>query len=230
MSEKILLGLLFSLICTFSQAQECMGFNMKSGSGFEMNNFDGKRKPTGKISYKIASVSKEGSDVIYTIDMESFNSKGKSEMKSTYKMRCNGSTLKMDARSLISEEQMKSVQDFQMKFTSQDIEYPGTFTVGQELKDASLKGEGTSGPLTINMNMLIANRKVESQEKITVPAGSFDAYKITSDMTMETAMGMKIRMEFQTVSYRAPGVLWDLKTETYRKGKLMAASELSRIY
>jgi hypothetical protein len=61
MSEKILLGLLFSLICTFSQAQECMGFNMKSGSGFEMNNFDGKRKPTGKISYKIASVSKEGS-------------------------------------------------------------------------------------------------------------------------------------------------------------------------
>jgi len=103
-------------------------------------------------------------------------------------------------------------------------------SVGQTLKNASLKGEGASGPLAIVINMLISNRKVESQEKLTIPAGTFDAYKISSDMNMETKMGLGVKMDFHTISYRAPGVLWDLKSETYRKGKLMATTELTKIY
>ena len=145
-------------------------------------------------------------------------------------MRCKGNVLSLDAKSLVSQEQLKSLENFQMKFTSDDIEYPAKLTVGDKLKDASLKGEGSSGPLAMTMNMLIFNRKVESQEKLTIPAGTFDAYKVTSDMTMETQMGMKIKFDIQAISYRADGVLWDLKTESYRKGKLVGTTVLSKIY
>jgi hypothetical protein len=231
MMKTILFAMLLSVmaICT-TQAQDCMGFNLKSGNGFEMESFDGKGKLIGKMTYKISDVSNEGGFVVYTIDFESFSSKGKSELKNTYKMRCKGNVLSLDAKSLVSQEQMKSLESFQMKFTSDDIEYPAKLTVGDKLKDASLKGEGSSGPLAMTMNMLIFNRKVESQEKLTIPAGTFDAYKVTSDMTMETQMGMKIKFDIQAISYRAEGVLWDLKTESYRKGKLMGTTVLSKIY
>ncbi|WAC09378.1 TapB family protein [Dyadobacter pollutisoli] len=231
MKKLVLWSILcFSMLCGQVFAQECAGLTMKEGGGFEMANFDGKGKSTGKIVYKIAKVSKEAAGTVFTIDMESFNTKGKSELKNTYKMLCDGNVLTLDANSMISQEQMKSFKDMEMKFTYDNIEYPAKFNVGDKLKDASVKGEGKSGPMPINFNMLIKNRVIAGQEKLTIPAGTYDAYKLTSDMNVEMVMGFPIKMDMQTISYRAPGVVWDLKTETYRKGKLMGYSELTKIY
>ncbi|MCE6989428.1 hypothetical protein [Dyadobacter sp. CY323] len=226
---------LWSIFCLLTVsfptfAQECIGFNLKEGSGFEMNNYDAKGKPAGKLTYKISKITSEGPSTVFSIEMESFSAKGKSELKNTYQMKCTGNTLLLDASSLISEEQLKSFKDMDMKFTYDNIEYPTKLTVGEKLKDASVKGEGKSGPMAINFNMKIKNREVVGQEKLTIPAGSYDAYKLKSDMNMEMVMGFPVKMDMQTVSYRAPGLIWDLKTETYRKGKLMGYSELSKIY
>jgi hypothetical protein len=228
--KSLVLSLVCLLSCTFSFAQECVGLTMKAGSGFEMNNYDGKGKQTGKLVYKIASVTKEDGKTVIAIDMETLDNKGKSEMKNSYKMKCDGNVLALDASSLISKEQLKSFENMEMKFTYDNIEYPGQLAVGQKLKDASVRGDGKSGPLNITFKMLIHNREVASQEKLTTPAGTFDVFKINSDMTMETAMGMNMKFEMNSVSYRAPGVIWDIKTETYRKGKLMGYSELAKIF
>ncbi|NIJ53094.1 TapB family protein [Dyadobacter arcticus] len=222
--------LCLSAFSTPSVAQECMGFNLKEGSGFEMNNFDGKGKPSGKLIYKIAKIASEGASTVFSVDMESLDTKGKSQLKNSYKLKCTGNVLIMDASSMINQEQLKSFQNMEMKFTYDNIEYPTKYSVGDKLKDASVKGEGKSGPMGITYNMHIKNRTVASQEKLTVPAGTYDAYKINSDLNMEMVMGFPVKMEMQTISYRAPGIIWDLKTETYRKGKLMAYSELSKIY
>jgi hypothetical protein len=231
MKNRFLLLLMFFFISLMpASAQECLGTTMKAGSGFDMNTFDGKGKPTGTIQYKITKVVPEGGLSLITMEMEVFNPKGKSELKNSYQIRCNGTTMMVDASTLINQEQMKSFENFQMKFTSTDIEYPVRMTVGEKLKDASLKGTGSSGPLAITINMLISNRNVESQEKITIPAGTFDAFKITSDMKMETKMGLGMTIDMNTISWRAPGVLWDLKSESYRKGKLVGRTELARIY
>lgn len=231
MKNRFLLLTAFLLLTIFSSyAQECFGVKMKTGSGFDMANYDGKGKLTGNISYKIAKVTQEGGMAVITMDMEVFDPKGNSQLKNTYQMKCNGSTLMMDASTLINQEQMKSFQNFNMKFTSSNIEYPTKLTVGEKLKDASLKGEGTSGPMAMTINMLISNRNVEAQEKVTIPAGTFDAYKLTSDMKMETKMGFGITIDINTISWRAPGVLWDIKSESYRKGKLIGRSELTKIY
>ncbi|SDE06208.1 hypothetical protein SAMN04487996_103236 [Dyadobacter soli] len=227
--------ILWSIACIMvlsvrSFAQECAGFAFKEGSGFEMNNFDGKGKSLGKLTYKIAKVTQEGANTVVMIDMESFNAKGKSELKNTYQMKCDGNMLTLDAASLISQEQLKSFQNMEMKFTYDNIEIPSKLSAGDKLKDAAVKGEGKSGPMTVVFNMLIKNRTVVGQEKLTIPAGSYDVYKINSDMNMEMVMGFPVKMELQNVSYRAPGIIWDLKTETYRKGKLMGYSELAKIY
>lgn len=227
--------LVWSLVCIIMlgskvHAQECAGFAFKEGGGFEMNNYDGKGKAIGKLIYKIAKVNIEGSNTIVTIDMESLNNKGKSELKNTYQMKCDGNTLTLDAAALISQEQLKSFQNMEMKFTYDNIEYPSKYNVGDKWKDASVKGEGRSGPMPVTFNLLIRNRTVAGQEKLTIPAGSYDVYKVNSDMMMDMVVGFPVKMEMQTTSYRAPGIIWDLKTETYRKGKLMGYSELAKIY
>ena len=128
MRNRFLL-LLAVILCSAAgvQAQECLGTTMKAGSGFEMTNYDGKGKPTGTINYKIAKVSSQGGMSVITIEMEVFNPKGKSELKNSYDMKCDGNTLYLDASTMINQEQMKSFENFQMKYTSTNIEFPNKF-------------------------------------------------------------------------------------------------------
>lgn len=213
-----------------SQAQECMGVMFKEGSGFEMVSSNAKGKETGRLLYTIEKVSKDGADLVIQMKVESKDTKGKSDMSNTMQMRCNGNEIRVDASTLIGQEQNKQFESFDMKFTSKDIVFPAKLSVGQTLPDASLHGEGSSGPVAITTDMTITNRKVEGKETIKVPAGTFDTYRVSSDMNVSTKTIMKISLDFNTVSYRSDKVLWDIKTESYRKGKLMGVTELSKIF
>lgn len=212
------------------RAQECMGIVLKEGSGFEMVTSNEKGKQTGRLLYKIKKVSKSGADTVIDIDVESFDAKGKSQMANSMQMRCNGNELRVDASTMMLQDQNKQYEAFDMKFTSKDVIFPAKLSVGQTLPDASLHGEGSSGPMAMTTDMTITNRKVEAQETVTVPAGTFDTYKVTSDMNVTSKTLVKIALDFNTVSYRSAQVLWDVKTETYRKGKLIGISELSKIF
>lgn len=212
------------------RAQSCFGVLIKEGGGFEMTNFDGKGKSVGTLKYRFVSVREESGFTVADIELESFSNKGKSEYKQKFTMQCNGNESMIDARSMVMEEQLKSFDSYKMTLTSNDIVYPNQFQVGQTLKDASLKGSGDMSGIPIEFDMQITDRKVVSKEKINVGAGEFDAFKITAHNKMMNKTVVTINVDFETVSYRAPGVIWDLKTETYRKGKLIAASELTKIY
>ncbi len=195
-----------------------------------MASFDAKGKPEGTLKYKFAKVSQEDGYTVADVELESFSSKGKSQYKQKFSMKCNGNESLIDASSLVMEEQLKSFESYNMKLTSNDIVYPNQFSVGQTLKDASLSGTGDMSGIPIAFDMNITNRKVVAKEKISVGAGEFEAYKITASNKMTNKTVITINLEFETVSYRSPGVIWDIKSETYRKGKLLSRTELTKIY
>jgi hypothetical protein len=71
----------------------------------------------------------------------------------------------------------------------------------------------------------ISNRKVLGNETVTVPAGTFNCYKITYDV--ETKLMFKINTN--VVEYINKGV-GNVKTETYdKKGKMLSATVLSEV-
>lgn len=195
-----------------------------------MANFDAKGKSTGTLKYKFAKVSQEGGYTVVDIVVESLSPKGKSEHTQKFSMKCDGNESYIDALSMMMEEQKKSFESFNMKFTSNDVVFPARLSVGETLKDASLNGTGDMSGIPITFNMNITNRKVVAQEKVKVGAGEFDAYKITGNSKITTKTIANISFEIETISYRAPGVLWDIKSESYRKGKLVSSSELTKIY
>lgn len=226
---------LFTLIAllalwTKGQAQECFGTKLKEGAGFEMTSFNGKGKPTGTLHYKFARVSQEGGYTVVEIEMESFSEKGKPQSKQRLKMRCDGNESLIDAGSLIMEDQRKTYDSYNMKFTSQDIVYPNQYNVGQTLKDASLKGSGDMSGMPMSLEMELTDRKVTAKEAITVGAGTFDAYKITATNKVVSKTIIPVKVQFETVSYRAPGVIWDVKSETYSRGKLVGSTELTKVF
>ncbi len=230
-STIIILVLCLAVLAPAS-AQQCLGVTIKEGSGAEMASYNGKGKPDGTVRYKYTKITNSGGTVVADVSVEHLDAKGKSTGVHTYQMRCNGNEILVDGSSLINEEQKKAFKDYRMKFTSTDIVIPQKLSVGQTLGDASVKAEGgpDGQPNMFRLTVDNKNRKVESEESLTVPAGHFKVYKITSDISSVIQMGFPIRFQFQSVSYRDAGTLWDIRSETYSKGKLMGYTELTRIF
>lgn len=223
--------LVFAIVFTQNiHAQTCFGNTIKKGSGYEMASFNAKGKLQSKNVFTFKDVRKEGEFTVIEIENETFSAKGKSEGISKYSAKCNGNKLLVDGQSMISAEQQKSMAEYKMTFTGSGLERPSKFEIGKTLPDSNLKGKGKASAMDVTMDLNIINRKVESKEKITTPYGTHEAFKINADLTMKMVTIIPISFEYQVVSYVLPNELWDLKTETYRKGKLMSYSELVRVF
>lgn len=109
------------------------------------------------------------------------------------------------------------------RIESTDMQFPSGMTVGQQLKDASIQ-LSLDGPVPVNMVSNISNRKVESRESVTTPAGTFDCYKISYDLFSKVSI---VKTEGRVVEWYAPGVGL-VRSESYnKKDKLLGFNELT---
>ncbi len=202
----------------------------KTGMQFEMSTFDAKNKPTGKISYSVKDVRKEGSSTVMDMTAQFEEEKGKQRPPYSVRYTCTGDELVADLSGMMQSMQ-SNMKDMELKMKMNKLVYPSKLSAGQKLSDGQLEAELiTNGTTMSTMAMTIANRQVDGQQSITTPAGTFDTYKITSDMNMENRVfGMPIRSSMRVVSYRALNQILDVKSETYNKnGKLMGYTLLTK--
>ncbi|GAB2601548.1 TapB family protein [Spirosoma areae] len=215
----------------YGYAQDCLGMTFKAGMGFELSHFNPKDKPIGKVIYQVKDVHKEGSSTVMDITAQFEDEKGKQRPPYMIHYTCTGNELVADMSGMMQAMQSNGPKDMEMKLKTNKLVYPGKLSVGQKLSDGQMEAEMTSnGNTMMNMSMTMANRQVESKEALTTPAGKFDAYKVSSDMSFENkVMGIPIRNSMRVVSYRADNQLFDIKSETYNKnGKLMGYSLLTK--
>jgi len=107
------------------------------------------------------------------------------------------------------------------------MSYPKVMAPGMTLKDGFVEAVISNEGMTfMTMRTDITNIKVEAIESITVPAGTYTAYKISSDFTSKTGF-MTINMK--TISWMVAG-LGAVRTETYsKKGDLVGYSVISKV-
>lgn len=227
----LLVALLINLLSTvYCAAQDCLGMTFKSGMNYELSTFNARDKPTGKIVYSVKDVRQEGGATVMDITAQFEDEKGKQQPSYTIHYTCTGDELVADMSGMVQSMQ-SGMKDAEMRLKSNKLVYPGKLSVGQKLADGQMEAEMLSkGTTMMTMNMTMSNRQVESKAPITTPAGTFDAYKVTSDMSFENRMmGIPIRGSMRTVSYRAANQLFDVRSETYNKsGKLMGYTLLSK--
>ena len=133
----------------------------------------------------------------------------------------------IDMRNFISDEQLKAFGEQELAVDSENLEMPSNLSVGQTLKDGSVKvtASGSGIPMAITVN--ITNRKVVGKESVTTPAGTYDCFKITSDIATQTQMGIKMNVNISSIDW-VTSKLGIIKSESYNKnGKSMGYTVLS---
>ncbi|MCK8490505.1 MULTISPECIES: hypothetical protein [Spirosoma] len=220
-------------LLTNSRAQDCMGIALKSGMSFELSTFNAKDKPTGKITYQVKDVHKEGSSTVMDIVAQFQDEKGNQRPPYPIHYTCTGDELVADLSGM-AQGMQSSMKDMEMKLKTNKLVYPRKLSVGQKLDEGKMEADIlTNGTPMMNMMMTMSNRQVEGQESVTTPAGTFDTYKITSDISYENrplAIPIPIRGTMRVVSYRSNNQLLDIKSENYNKnGKLMGYTLLSKV-
>ena len=230
MKTLLITLLIHSLSTGYCAAQDCLGMTFKSGMNYELSTFNAKDKPTGKITYQINGVRRAGPSTVLDITARFEDEKGKQQPPYTIQYTCTGDELVADMSGIMQSMQ-GGLKDGEMRLKSNTLAYPGKLSVGQKLADGRMETELLSkGTTLMTMSMTMSNRQVESKSPVTTPAGTFDAYKVTSDMSFENRMmGIPVRGTMKTVSYRAASQLFDVRSETYNKsGKLMGYTLLSK--
>jgi hypothetical protein len=224
-----LLGLFLNPVFTF--AQDCVAYlPFKKGAELELTNYDKNKQATTKVLHQVVDFKNAGGASVIDVQTKTTDLKKNKEMGiSKYQAKCENGAYKFQFGSFVmaSNEQMSNLKDFEVQAEGDFIEIPSSPQAGQALQGGQLKIKtlinGTANPM-LNQTITVSNRKVEGMEKVTTAAGTFDCVKISEDVEFKTI----IKFQVNTVSWYSKEVGL-VKSESYRKGKLMGSTELSSI-
>jgi hypothetical protein len=222
--------LLFSLLLVFImlglmvQAQDCSFYPVRAGAIMGYQSIDAKGKITGTSRITILGKDQQGNATVYNVKSESFDEKNKPLTTNEYAMKCEDGVFSVDMKSMIDPKSMEGFKDMEITFSGTDMTYPQSLSVGQSLPDANVTmGAATGGLSLMKMTINITNRKVEALESVTVPAGTFECYKITYEL--ESKMGIKVLTNGVQWINRGAGAV---KSESYdKKGKSLGSTILN---
>ena len=226
-------ALLLATLAVPVVAQPCTAYFPldQPGSTFEVHSYNAKGKPQGYVSYNIVSLDNAGNGTEAQVHATYYDDKAKLLWENDLRFACEAGVVQIDMRALLPAQQMASYQNMEMEATGDNLTLPQAPTAGQKLPPATITAKGrdrSSGVLMANADVRITNRQVEGQSSITTQMGTFNAWKITHDLESRSgSMGISIPFAISSVEYFVPGT-GIVRSESYRKGKLMGYSELKR--
>lgn len=227
MKIKILALLTFYLGSFSLVAQtNCSRFYpMEEGTAFEYTMYNKKGKTDGVSSYQVTTVDNNGDSTTATMAISFTDAKGKDVYSSDYSFTCTGNMVTIDYQSLMPQQMLEQYGDMEMDISGTDLEIPNELTVGQSLKDANVTMKISMSGINMTTTVDMTNRKVEKQESVTTPAGTFDCYVLYSDTESKVMM---VKQNFPSRVWLAEGVGM-VKQETYKKnGNLMNSMQLTK--
>lgn len=210
---KIQLLFLLSLFFVFDANAQCKSpyYKLKVGTRIVMESFDKKDKLQSSQETTVLKYTETNDGFEATIGYVAMDKKGKTVTEGDYKMSCQNDVFRIDMSNFIPAESMKGFENMEIDMQMDQLEYPSSLTVGQQLKDASITVTTKNSPIPMKMEFFITDRKVDGKETITTPAGTFDCFKISYN----TRLKMLMNMNYTNVEYLSEnsGVV---RTETYK--------------
>ncbi|WP_276372382.1 hypothetical protein [Chryseolinea sp. H1M3-3] len=168
----------------FAQCNEF--FPLKENVRYEYEMYDKKEKMTFKMSHTMKNVSGSGDNMSATLAQDMYDpKKGDKISSSELNWTCENGVLHFDMKSMSltmdNGQQMNMGETgMSMDVTGDRLDLPSNLSVGQTLKDVSYNIKMAMGNMTLmNRTFHVKDRKVEAQENITTPAGTFSCYKVT---------------------------------------------------
>ncbi|MDF2189754.1 hypothetical protein [Paraflavitalea sp. CAU 1676] len=224
MKKTCLPALLACVIAIDGFAQDCKSYYyLQNNKTIEMSIYNKKGDENGKQVYTVSEVKNGGGSVTATLNSEMFDKKGKSIARGKGVIQCNGGIMMVDMKMSLPAAQQEQFNAADAKVDNVYIEYPSSMKVGDQLKDANMNMEIDSKGMKQSVSMVVSERKVVGEEKVSTTAGSWDCFKITykSRIAIKT-MGIGIPVNIEGTEWFAPnfGVV---KTESKHGGTAITA-------
>ena len=204
-------------------AQDCKtSYYFREGKEVTFIRYDKDGKQSGKEVSRVTSVSNGSGSATSEWSTRKFEGDGKLKEDGTAKVICENGNLKIGFLIPKVDGQQSSEAYFS---------YPAQMKAGQNLEakmELSIKGK-TDGK-KMDVSFKVENRKVIGNDRVSTPAGTYDAVKIQFDMNVKfKVVGIGIPMKLKVIEWYSPG-LGLVKTEAYNKdGQLQETTVLTSI-
>ncbi len=206
-----------------SQSSCSKYYPLEEGTSYQITNYDKKGKTSGILEHAISNARTENGAEVYTMSSQLFDKKGKLILESSYDITCTGDGVSIDFKSMANPQMFSQFENFEYEITGTNLELPNELKVGLELPDATMEMTVNIG-ITMDLTIIIKDRKVIAEETITTPAGTYDCYVLSSSLDMD--MMMKVKGSSKQWIAEGFGMV---KQESYDdKGRLTGYSELTK--
>nr|WP_302437408.1 hypothetical protein [Bacteroides intestinalis] len=214
--KKLFVTFTFLVIGLFvTQAQEPF-FAVKKGMILEYANKNAKGKINDGMRYTILETEVDGDNitVAYQVDLLDKKMEKINENPIEVKLKIIDGTIEFDPGSAFG----KIMEGVEIKGTG--LTLPENLSAGQKLKDYEMS------ITSLGVESKATNVIVESQEDITVEAGTFNAYKVTCNLNSKVLF---IKTQGKSAAWYVRGI-GHVRINNYnKKGKLISYTELINI-
>lgn len=209
-----------------SQGGGCSSFSwFKKGAVMEYNLTDSTGRQLGRTTTSINRVFQDGQSWVadYTTSFDKGNS-----INAMY--RCDGDKLYVNLKSLFDDSFGNTLQTgMDVEMTDAFLSFPSNMKTGDRLDGAGFEIKARkNGEDFMTIRNMVKNRKVETTEKITTPAGSWNCVKLTEiRSTITEVRGTRVSTKDIRMSQWFTPVAGLVKSESYdEEGNLDFRSEL----
>ncbi|HEV2352891.1 MAG TPA: hypothetical protein VGR89_01500 [Puia sp.] len=229
--KKLALLPFLLFLATASWCQDCSHYLLlQNNKTVETTIYNKKNEPIGKRVSTVSNVTNNGGVTSATINTQMFDKKGNSTGTSTSTLKCTGGAFQLDMKMMLPEGQAEKMSSAKVTGGEGIVEYPAGMKAGDTLKSANLvlsnsnlpppPAGGAPGPPPppifggSNLSMVIWDRKVEGQESVTTPAGTWNCFKISFKSRVSYRSGpLPVNHTADLTEWYAPGV-GVIKTES----------------
>jgi hypothetical protein len=225
--KKLILFLAVFFAAMMLKAQETF-FPTKEGTVLVYKTFDKKNNLTNLLRYTIKEVKTQGDNMDITYLCESIDPKDKPLFKEEITIHQKGDKIYFDMSNFINKAAFQQNGQIppEVQVKGNELQIPLNPQPGETLPDANVEMALKMGFVNMKMFAELTNRKVEAVEDVTVSAGTFNAYRLSCDVS-SSAMGIKSKS--RNIDWYAKGI-GTVKTENFDKnGKLQSHTELIQV-
>lgn len=206
-------------------SQECVFYSpVEKGTVLKHSNYDKKDKLTGTSTQTVIDNYVEEGVQTVKIRNEYQDVEMDSVFVSELEMKCKDGRYYVDMESYIGESTLTPYSNMETTFEVENMTIPAEMKAGETLDNGKVTVTiSNNGMKIMTISVNISNRKVEAKEDISTPAGTFECYKISYDISTK----MIITIKASIVEWYAKNI-GVIRSESYnKKGKLTGYTVLT---
>ena len=206
-------------------SQECVFYSpVEKGTVLKHSSYDKKDQLTGTSTQTVLDNYIENGVQTVKLRNEYQGVDTDSVFMTELEMKCKDGRYYMDMESFIGESMLTPYSEMETTFEVENMTIPAKLKAGDVLDNGRVTVTISNNDMKImTISVNISNRKVEAIEEVTTPAGIFECYKISYDMSTK----MLITIKASTVEWYAKNI-GVVRSESHnKKGKLTGYTVLT---